>query len=470
MSAPGRPQALIPEPHGGEGTPVSAPGRSQALIPEPLGGEATPVSALPGTPAALLGPWLKGYPGTGPASPAAGLAALGWRLLADDLPMPLAVLRQSALQHNIAWMQAFARDRGLDLAPHGKTTMSPELFRRQLDAGAWGITFATVGQLRVGVLAGVRRALIANQVQQRADLDALAALLAATPGLRVAFLVDSLAQLMQIEAWSRRTGPAPALDVLLEVGIAGGRTGTRDHAQALALARALRASPAVRLVGIECYEGLGVAGDDAVDRPAAHALMDRVQALARAADRENLFEAEEVLLSAGGSAIFDLVAGGLRLALDRPLRGLLRSGCYVTYDHGHYRRLLEQVVRRCGCPTTLQPALEVWTHVQSVPEPGLALLTGGRRDLSFDIELPRPVAWSAAGSTLARPAALAWRVTALNDQHAHLRWDPSAGPGVEVGDRIGLGISHPCTTFDKWRWMPVVDDDYRIVDAITTCF
>jgi D-serine dehydratase len=64
-----------------------------------------------------------------------------------------------------------------------------------------------------------------------------------------------------------------------------------------------------------------------------------------------------------------------------------------------------------------------------------------------------------------------WKVVGLNDQHAHLRWsaeDEALAP--EVGERIGLGISHPCTTFDKWPWMPVVDDHYQVVDAIVTQF
>jgi D-serine dehydratase len=363
-------------------------------------------------------------------------------------------------------MQAFARERGLDLAPHGKTTMSPQLFRRQLDAGAWGITFSTVAQLAVGVAAGVRRALIANQVFQAQDLAAIQALRAAHPGLRVVFLVDSRAQLALIEAAAPEGAP---FEVLLEVGIAGGRTGCRGHDEALALARALRASRAVRLVGLECYEGLGAKGDDAADTAYAQALMQRVDALARAIDAEGGFEGDEVLMSAGGSAIFDLVAGGLKPALARPVRGLLRSGCYVTHDHGHYRRLLDRVAARCGCTETLRPALEVWTAVQSCPEPGLALLTGGRRDLSFDIAMPHAVARAPLGARSATPAPAGWRITGLNDQHAYLRWDdPADAPAV--GERVALGISHPCTTFDKWRWMPVVDDDYRVVDAVTTVF
>jgi D-serine dehydratase len=417
-----------------------------------------------------LGPWLKGFPATQAPIDLASVARLGWNLLAGDLPLPLAVLKRDALAHNLAWMQAYARSQGVDLAPHGKTTMSPELFRRQLDAGAWGITFATVFQLRVGVAAGVRRALIANQVHQAADLAALAQLRARHADLRVVFLVDSLAQLALIEEWhAAQDGVAP-FEVLLEVGVPNGRTGVRDHDAALRLARGLHASATVRLAGIECYEGLSATGDSARDEPFAAELMQRLARVAAACDAENLFETGEVLVSAGGSGIFDLVAARLRLDLRRPVRGLLRSGCYVTHDHGRYMRLVAEVNRRCGCGDGLQPALEVWTSVQSTPEPGLAILTAGRRDLGFDTGLPTPIAHAPSGAQQAVAPAAGWAITALNDQHAYLRFEPGAAVSPEVGDRIGLGISHPCTTFDKWHWMPVVDDRYNFVDAVTIHF
>lgn len=417
-----------------------------------------------------LGPGLKGWPPGQPPITRGELPALGWNALDGRLPLPLALLKRDALEHNLAWMQRYVRQHGIDLAPHGKTTMSPQIFRRQLDAGAWGLTVATVTQLTVAVAAGARRALIANQVFADADLAGLRRLMQADAGLQVAFLVDSRAQLALIEAWARAHPGAP-FDVLLELGLAGGRTGCRTEDEAMALARALNASTAVRLVGLECYEGLIAKGETAHDVPPAAALMDRVEALARRCEDEGLFEADEVLMSAGGSAIFDLVAGRLAPKLGRPVRGLLRSGCYVTHDHGHYRRMLDAVAARSGAAETLRPALEVWAHVQSRPEPGTAILAVGRRDVSYDLEMPIPFARAPRGSTVPAGIPGSWRVTALNDQHAYLRWDAADEPHAPVvGERVGLGISHPCTTFDKWHWMPVVEVDYRIVDAVTMHF
>ena len=421
----------------------------------------------------LLGNSFKGYPRTQPPRRRSEVGAAGWNVLAGDLPLPLAVLTRVALEHNLAWMQSRVRAWGIDLAPHGKTTMSPQLFRRQLDAGAWGLTFATVTQLGVGVAAGARRTLIANQVVSDEDLAGIQLLLQAHADLRVVFLVDSLAQLALIEDWSKRHPESVPFEVMLEIGVEGARTGCRTHEEAVALATRLRASDAVKLVGIETYEGQGATGSSEADTAYASTLMDRVEAIARHCDAQQLFESDEVLVSAGGSAIFDLVAGRLKPALGSPVRGLLRSGCYVTHDHGFYKRMVSAVDERlgCDCGESLRPAMEVWATVQSRPEPGLAILAVGKRDISFDLSMPVPIARAARGMLEAQAVPAGWKITALNDQHAYLRWDAAEeAQAPAVGDRVGLGISHPCTTFDKWHWMPVVEENYRVSDAVAMHF
>ena len=426
--------------------------------------------------AGWLGPWLKGFPALQPPLPISEVARRGWTLHGDELPTPLAVVRQQALAHNIAWMQQFAARHGVELAPHGKTTMSPQLFRRQLDAGAWGLTFANVHQLRLGLAAGARRALIANELMGRAELAELLDLRRRHPGLELAFFVDSQQQLDLIaEHWTQLGAGQARLDVLIELGTS--RCGVRDHAPALSLARALRSHPALRLRGIGFYEGLQARGESEPDRALMQQWTARVEALLADIEAEGLIEpdAQPLWLSGGGSAIFDLVDPVLASQPARPGRaprlGLLRSGCYICHDHAHYGRYMRTMDDRLGTPLgapSLQPALEVWTQVLSTPEPGLALLNAGRRDLSFDQGWPMPVWHLQGGERRAAPAA--WQVTGLNDQHAYLRWDPAQAAGPAVGERVALGPSHPCTTFDKWAWLAVVDENDRIVDALTTQF
>lgn len=416
----------------------------------------------------------KNYPLTALAADSDAIARRGWNVLADDLPLPMATLSRSALQHNVAWMQTYAERKGVALAPHGKTTLSPQLIAMQLQAGAWGMTFATVHQAAIGVEAGARRIIIANQVVCDADWDGLDALLSRTPGLVVYFLVDSLAQLNLLERWGKRRARLQAsprvFDVLLEMGFDGGRTGCRTLEDAQNLALALHASPHVRLCGVECYEGGLATCDSAHDVNAVSALVHRVRELVAWCDAWSLLQDEVFLVTAGGSAVFDLVLPMLRgLVLQKPLLGVLRSGCYIAHDHGHYRRYLAQVQQREGLDDSLRPALLVWTAVQSVPEPGLALLNCGRRDISYDIEMPMPQLIAPRGVNQAQTTPSEWRISALNDQHAYLRFD-AAGFTPKVGDRVALGISHPCTTFDKWRWMLLVEDDYRVSGAIGTRF
>ncbi|MDZ7814147.1 MAG: alanine racemase [Ideonella sp.] len=421
--------------------------------------------------ALTFAPGLKGYPWTAPTLRRSQVADQHWNVLAGDLPLPLAVLHRQALHHNLGWMQQHVADAGIALAPHGKTTLSPELFAAQMAAGAWGITFASVHQLALGLQHGVPRALIANQVLQAADLLHLQGLQAAHPSLRAPFLLDSLAQLRAIEAASSAHALSHPFEVLLEWGLAQGRTGCRTEAEALALARAAKASSAVRLVGLSTYEGLWGSGDSAADQALVHGLTDAVHRLAQRCDEERLFEHEEVIITAGGSALFDQVSGALKPSLSRPVLGLLRSGCYLTHDDGHYQRLVHVANRRMGCADGegLRAALRVWTLVQSCPEPGLVILNAGKRDASIDMGLPTPVAWAPAGAREAQAAPAGWSLSAMNDQHAYLRLADGA-PTLQVGDRVALGISHPCTTFDKWRWMPVVDEQFNVVDAISTLF
>jgi D-serine dehydratase len=290
------------------------------------------------------------------------------------------------------------------------------------------------------------------------DLSAIAQLRREHAQLRMLFLVDSLEQLELVEHWFSRSVATRPFEVLLEIGLDGGRTGCRDHASAQRLAQRLHAGVATRLVGIECYEGLWAKGDSQADSALADRLMARVVAIARECDAQGMFADDEIIISAGGSSIFDLVARHMRPALSRPVRALLRSGCYVTHDHGNYKRMMAVMDTRLSCGHGLQSALEVWATVQSRPEPGLAIVAAGKRDLSFDVTMPIPV-WVCRHGREAVESAPADR-EAPEGETIDLR----------VGDKVGLGISHPCTTFDKWRWMPIVDDHYTVCDAITTVF
>ena len=419
----------------------------------------------------LLDHRYKSYPDVCSPWSADQLGERGWHVLKDDLSYPLAVLHRSSLEHNIAWMQRYAKERGLSLAPHGKTTMSPEICAMQLSAGAWGLTFATVFQTQVGIAAGASRIIIANQVLAKKDLEVLCEYQTRYPYLHIYFLVDSVSQVKLIKEWAVGVGLSKPFSVLLEIGVAGQRTGCRNLEQAIQVAESIAGSGVLKLEGIECYEGGLASGDTHKDQLAVRSMNERVLEVLRYGDSHSWFSGSEILLTAGGSAIFDLVVPLLQTqGLSRLVRGILRPGCYVTHDHGHYAKLLRGVEEREGQSSSLRSALEVWTMVQSVPEPGLALLTCGRRDISYDLSLPEPQRWAGHSEYIPRLCPAGWHISALNDQHAYLRFGGEEGAIPLVGDRISLGISHPCTTFDKWTWMPIIEDDGRVSSAIHTQF
>jgi D-serine dehydratase len=413
----------------------------------------------------------KGFPYAAPAMPLREIGRQRWNVLRGDVPLPVAIVRRSAMRSNSTWMREFTKATDVRIAPHGKTTMCPQIFARQIDDGAWGITVANVRQLDLCAAIGVSRMIIANQVLAQGDVARLATLAKGDRALEVFFLVDSLEQLAMVDAEARRHEIGRPLTALLEIGYEGGRTGVRSRTDAMTLARAIAATRTVALSGIECYEGLMLSNSDE-DAARVDGLLDDVRSVAAACDAEGLFAGPEVILSAGGSAAFDIVARDLPLRMSKPVITILRSGCYITHDSGTYERFFERVRARSGEPWRSQPgltpALEVWSQVQSRPERELAILTMGRRDVSFDIDMPRPVKRFRAGQRAPDPAPGAWQVVKLNDQHAYLRVPGDAD--LKVGDLVGCGISHPCTTFDKWQLLLEVDDDYTVVEGLRTFF
>src|SRR5690242_14100660 len=309
----------------------------------------------------------------------------GWNLLKEDLPLPVAVLKTDALDNNSRWMTQFLRATGAAISPHGKTTMSPQLFQRQLADGAWAITLATIGQLQIARRFGVRRIVLANQLIGRQAISFVIGELAHDPSFEFYTLADSLEVVAKIAAEAKRVGLSRPVNLLLEGGLMGSRTGCRTREGALAVARSIRDNaPWVALRGVEGFDGL-VQGPIEDREKAVDGFMDFLVSIARDCAREKLFAPGPVILTAGGSAFYDIVAKKLAEADVGETLLLIRSGCYLTQDSASYRNFFARLQSRSPVAAKLsgglQQALEVWTYVQSRPEPGRLILTAGRRDL-----------------------------------------------------------------------------------------
>lgn len=413
--------------------------------------------------------------------PASGTVRLGdiggqgWSIFTGDLPLPLAVIQKSVLHANSRWMRAFLEKTGARIAPHGKTTMAPQLFKLQLEDGSTAITVASTQQMRVCRDFGIASILMANQLVGRAEMRYVIGELERDPGFSFLCFVDSVGNARELAAAAREAGLKRPLRVLLELGFPGGRTGARSPEDAIAVARAIAAEhPVLELPGTAAFEGLIGRATPEETATAVTEFLGFVADTAVAADREGLFKGTApIILSAGGTAFFDLVVDRFSsLKLSRPTEVIIRSGCYLTHDGHMYRDMFTAIVHRhpdlAALGPGLRPALQVWARVQSRPEKGKAIVAVGKRDISYDVHLPQPALWLRPGMTRPEPIPHGYAVTGLNDQHCHLTL-PEDSP-LAVGDLIAFDISHPCTTFDKWQLIHVIDDDHKVVDAIKTFF
>ncbi|WP_200780971.1 amino acid deaminase [Klebsiella oxytoca] len=383
-------------------------------------------------------------------------------LLAEEVCLPAALLKKTALENNIAWMQRYADARGVSLAPHGKTTMTPWIFQAQQRAGAWGIGVGSAWQASAAMASGVERVLMVNQLVGRANMRAVSRLKAHYRAAEFICCIDSLANARALSTFFNER--RQTLDVLIEQGVAGGRCGCRSVEDALALAQAAAELPGLRLRGLELYEGV-LHGDD--PQPQVEALLR--QAADLACRMEHLVEGEFVLTGAG-TVWYDVVCN-IWLAAKKPARCriVIRPGCYITHDRGIYDIAQKALVARdpiaCDLGGDLTSALELMAMVQSVPEADRAVVNFGKRDCAFDAGLPQPMARYRNGAQL---SAEGIESVGIMDQHYMLRLAP--GSDVQVGDILVFGTSHPCLTFDKWKTLLLVDEQYNVLEELDTLF
>ncbi|GGP51336.1 MULTISPECIES: amino acid deaminase [Streptomyces] len=407
----------------------------------------------------------KGLPPDADGLTVGELAAQRRNLFTDGFTTPVLALSAERLEHNLALMETYATRHGLAFAPHGKTTMAPELFARQLDHGAWGITLAVPHQVRVARAFGIRRIFLANELVDAAALKWIAAELARDAEFQLICYVDSVRGVELMDA--ALAGAARPVDVVVELGAGeGARTGARTEAECTAVADAVAATRTLRLVGVAGYEA-EVPGATP-ERVAAW--LRRLTALASEFDKAGRFSGtglDEIVVSAGGSAWFDAVADTFAEIpeLSLPVLKLLRSGAYVSHDDGQYRRVTP--FNRIPEEGALHPAFRLWAQVVSRPSPDQAFVNAGKRDAAYDLDLPEAQVVRGARDGVERPAT-GIEVTALSDQHAWLRTSPDVH--LEVGDWVGLGLSHPCTSFDKWPLIPLVEADGTVTDYVRTYF
>lgn len=382
----------------------------------------------------------------------------------EEVSLPVAVIKQSALTNNLNWMQNFADHHQVKLCPHGKTSMTPSFFSQQLATGAWGITIATPAQAEVAAMAGAKRIIMANQLVGKANMAIIAELIR---DFDVDFYccVDSLVNLHQLDGYFSNT--KQQLNVLIEFGVEGGRCGARSTSEVFELAEAIQSMPALKLGGIELYEGV-IHGEGAEQR--IRDFLGQSLNLIESLSMDGLIQGEPILTGAG-SAWYDVVAECLS-NLTHCL-AIIRPGCYAIHDTGIYWDAQSKVMQRaqvnqgyaCELGGDLESALEVWAYVISRPEAGKLVVGLGKRDVAFDAGLPIAERGYRSGEPISVEGLVS---TAVMDQHTFVEVNPDSD--IEVGDMIAFSTSHPCLTFDKWRYIAICDDEYQVTSWVETCF
>jgi len=404
-------------------------------------------------------PRFKSVAGAGDAPLPQGTAVLS----SDKVFSPLMIMKQSALENNLRQLAAFCRENGVMLAAHGKTSMSPGVLRRAIsEGGAWGLGAATPAQVRALRQFGIRNVFLANELVDPAGIRWIGQWQKDHPDHGFLCYVDSLQGVKLLE---QNLGDSQ-ISVLLEMSVSGGRTGCRSQDEAVSIAEAIAASSQLQLVGVAGYEGALGAGRDAAGIARVKAYCEMMIATAALLADKQLFASDNIILSAGGGAWFDVVTSCFTAAsLPLPITPLIRSGAYMAHDSGLYSRIAP--FAQPGATHHFEASLEIWGRVLSRPEPGLAFVDFGRRDVPFDQDLPNPL-WIRNADGSEPRSASHLTISDVNDQHAYLLLPENET--LQPGDWVGCGISHPCTAFDKWRYLPLVDNNYCVTDSLETAF
>lgn len=385
-------------------------------------------------------------------------------LIHEEITLPAAVIKASALRNNLDWMQDFALQHGVKLCPHGKTTMTPDFFSQQLKNGAWGITVATPAQAEIAVAAGAKNVIMANQLVGKANMAVIVNLLKNNE-INFYCCVDSIRNVQALEAFFAEH--QQTLNVLIEFGVEGGRCGCRSEQQVAELAQLIHQQPHLSLRGIEVYEGV-IHGDNAEQD--IRDFLGNTLRLTEQLQQDRFIEGKP-LVTGAGSAWYDVVSECFSHL--KEFDAVIRPGCYVIHDTGIYLDAQNKVMQRaqnnqgmaCELGGDLESALEVWAYVISRPEPTKLVAGIGKRDVAFDAGLPIPERAYRDGQPISIASAV---TTAVMDQHAFIEVDASSE--LDVGDVIAFSTSHPCLTFDKWRAIAVCDDEFNVTHWASTRF
>ena len=403
-----------------------------------------------------------------------------WNILKEDVQFPILTIKKSFFNKNILSMHKYVKANKVFLAPHIKTSMSPQIIQQIFNLGCWGFTVANNQQLSVLLKMGIRKIIFANLITNQSNIDNLFQLINQYKDIQIYICVDSIFGINLLKTLSKKLNFNRVIKILIEVGYQNSRSGIRNIKSLNKILDSLRILPVnFKISGILFYEGASAVNNYSISLKRVEKCIKLAFNCLNFLISNNIINNKECIISGGGSEYFDLVVDSFKKnKKNKNFKFVIRPGSYIAYGHGYYLSSLNKINdrkkiiiknKKINATDLFQPSLELWAHVISQQDSGKAILNFGKRDVSFDLGYPIPLLVYRNGKILHKsPYDKNIVVYKLNDQHAFIKF--SKNYNIEVGDLVKFGVSHPCITIDKWKIFYMINDNNTIVEAFKTFF
>ena len=404
-----------------------------------------------------------------------------WNILNEDIQFPILTINESKFNKNIFSMKKYTDSNKVLLAPHSKTSMSPQLLSRIDKLGCWGFTVANNQQLSVLLQMGIKKIILANLITNDSNMYNFFELVKKYNKTSDVYIcVDSKFGVNLLNKISFKYKFNINIKILIEVGLKNSRSGIRNIKSLKSLVNSINKLPMnFALSGVLFYEGASKTNNyfssiNNVKKSIAFAISSFDFLI-----QNNFIKDNEYILSGGGSEFFDLVVDAFNnYKSTKKVKFVIRPGSYIAYGDGYYTSALNKIDNRkkiiiknktVKASSLFKPALELWSFVISQQDKGKAVLNFGKRDVSFDLGLPIPLAIYRNRKLFKKiDNTKNIKIYKLNDQHAFIKFNSKFN--LKVGDLLKFGVSHPCITIDNWNTLYMIDNRNIITEAVKTIF